>query len=491
MQFTSIDFALFFALVFTVHWLLPKGVGRTCWLLGASILFYATWSIPLAFLVCATGLLNFVVGLVLDLLGKTSRQVDELESPHLTDEPNPLARRILLIASITGNLGLLCYCKYANFFLDSLRSVLVAQGVSTQIPVLDILVPFGISFYTFEVISYTIDVYYRRIRAERDPVRFLLFILFFPHLVAGPIVRAGDFLPQVDRIRRLSLMRVGLGVRLFILGMFKKLAISDNMASFSDPVFDHPELYRGSALGFGLLAFAIRIWGDFSGYSDMAIGCAHMLGYRLTKNFNLPYLALNISDFWRRWHISLSTWFRDYLFVPMGGSRGPFVTTARNLMVTMGLAGLWHGAHWSYVLWGVFHGLMLVLHRAFSNVVSGYPRIVWVLESVPGKIARWMLTFLLIVLSWSLFQPDLGRSVTLLQRLFCWAPGEALPMTRFYLWVTVCLVMLGHLCASRGWLTRIWKRTPASLGGLAFALLLICALVLAPARNRVFIYFQF
>lgn len=397
MQFTSLDFALFFAVVFVVHWLLPRGYGRICWLLGASALFYATWSVPLTFLVCGTGLLNFAVGLGLDRLGKTSGKGEEKGSGYASAGPNPLGRRILLVSGIAGNLCLLGYFKYANFFLDSLRAVLDAQGVDSQIPVLDILVPFGISFYIFEAISYTIDVYQRRIRAERDPLPFLLFILFFPHLVAGPIVRAGDFLPQVKQSRRFSWMRVGLGARLFILGLFKKLAISDNMALFSDPVFDHPELYRGSALGLGLLAFAIRIWADFSGYSDMAIGCAHTLGYRLTNNFHLPYLSLNISEFWRRWHISLSSWFRDYLFVPMGGSRGPFLATARNLMVTMTLAGLWHGAHWSYVLWGVVHGLMLVLHRGFSILVRGYPRMVWALDTIPGKFARWAITFLLIV----------------------------------------------------------------------------------------------
>ena len=491
MQFTSLDFAFFFLVVIVVYWLLPRGNGRTCWLLGASVLFYATWSVPLTFLVCGTALLNFGVGIGLEVLGKEFGDSGETGGANGGGGANPLARRFLMVSCVVLNLCILCYFKYANFFLDSLRAFLETAGGSPQIPVLDIIVPFGISFYIFEVVSYTMDVYRRRIRAERNPVAFLLFILFFPHLVAGPIVRAGDFLPQVKRSRRFSLMRVGLGARLFILGLFKKLAISDNMAFFSDPIFDHPEMYRGSALALGLLAFAIRIWADFSGYSDMAIGCAHLLGFRLTNNFCLPYLSLNISEFWRRWHISLSSWFRDYLFVPLGGSRGSFVITARNLLVTMSLAGLWHGANWSYVLWGVVHGVMLILHRGFAILLGGYPRMVWVLDTVPGKVARWSLTFFVVVLSWSLFQPDLARSTTLLQRLFFWAQGESLPVTRFYLLATIGLLVLGHLCADKGWFVKIGKRIPAPLEGCIFALVLLSALVLAPSNNRVFIYFQF
>ena len=262
--------------------------------------------------------------------------MDQFSSPRL--------RKSLLTISLVGNLGLLCYFKYANFFLHSLERALHLAGGDASLPLLEVILPIGISFYTFEAINYTVDVYRRRVPAERNLAHFMLFITFFPHLVAGPIVRARDFLPQIARRKRWSWPRMRLGAEYILLGLVKKLAVADRMAQFADPVFADPTSYGSAAVWLAALAYSLQIYCDFSGYTDMALGSAHMLGYKLSINFNMPYLAANVSEFWHRWHISLSTWLRDYLFIPLGGSRGGEWRTVRNLMITMTLGGLWHGA---------------------------------------------------------------------------------------------------------------------------------------------------
>src|SRR5207302_4912204 len=225
---------------------------------------------------------------------------------------------------------------------ESVNEALSAMGAHASMSPLEIILPIGISFYTFEAINYTIDVYRKRVPAERNLANFLLFITFFPHLVAGPIVRARDFLPQIHRRKRWSWPRMQLGVEYVLMGLFKKLAIADRMAVFVDPVFADPSAYRSEAVWVAMLAYALQIYGDFSGYTDMALGIAHMFGYKLAQNFNMPLVASSITDFWRRWHMSLSSWLRDYVFIPLGGSRGGGWLVFRNLLITMTLCGLWH-----------------------------------------------------------------------------------------------------------------------------------------------------
>src|SRR5262249_35572853 len=254
-----------------------------------------------------------------------------------------------------------------NFFLGSLENTLRALGADATMPVLRVILPIGISFYTFEAINYTVDVYRGQVKAERNLAHFMLFITFFPHLVAGPIVRARDFLPQIGRRKHWNWARMNLGAQYLLLGLFKKMAIADHMALFSDSVFANPGAYSSTAVWCATLAYALQIYCDFSGYTDMALGAAHLLGYKLALNFNMPYVAVNVSDFWRRWHISLSSWLRDYLFIPLGGSRGSNAKTSRNLLVTMVLGGLWHGASWTFIAWGLLHGMLLVGHRLFRD----------------------------------------------------------------------------------------------------------------------------
>src|ERR1043166_282 len=304
MLFCSQQFLIFFLVVFAVYWVIPWRQARVVLLLIASFYFYASWSAWLALVIAVSATMDYLVARGMD--ASSSRRV----------------RLSLLVGSLVMNLGLLCYFKYANFFLASLQEALHRAGAEASFPVLSVILPIGISFYTFEAINYTVDVYRRHVRAERNLLHFMLFILFFPHLVAGPIVRARDFLPQIHRPKRWSWGRLHLGCQFFVMGLFKKLAIADQMAQYADPVFQNPSQYGSGAVWFATIAYALQIYGDFSGYSDMALGAAHMLGYKLARNFNMPYLAANVAEFWHRWHISLSTWLRDYLFIPLGGSRG-------------------------------------------------------------------------------------------------------------------------------------------------------------------------
>ncbi len=472
-------FLAFCLVVLAAYWAIPRKWQLTrIWLLVvASFHFYAAWSQELAFLVTTTTLVDYLLGRGLD--ASRRRRV----------------RQFLLFASVGMNIGILCYFKYRGFFLNELNASLRDLGYDPGYATLDIksiIVPFGISFYTFEAISYAVDVYRRKIGAERSLPRFLLFILFFPHLVSGPIVRAPDFLRQTRRPKRWNWVRVQVGVQMFLMGAFKKLAIADRMAVFCDPVFKEPDQYGTGACWLAVVAYALRIYCDFSGYSDMAVGAAHLFGYKLTANFNMPYLAANVSDFWRRWHISLSTWLRDYLYIPLGGSRGTKLQADRNQMLTMLLGGLWHGAAWSYLLWGGVHGLLLVLHKHFRDWARERPRLDGALRSPAGTVLRVFLTFAAVSLCWVLFQPSIGKALALYARLFSFADGvKFLPLHHRSLWYTAAFVLICHLIVSRGLWQRAYARVPAPVLGVGYAACLCAALVLAPDGGGSFIYFDF
>ncbi len=474
MLFCSQQYLLFFMLVFTAYWVIPWQQARVYLLLAASLFFYASWNHWLAAIIAVSTTLDYFVARAID------RSSDERR------------RKLLLSITITANLGLLCYFKYANFFLSSLEQTLQAAGATVSLPVLSVILPIGISFYTFEAINYAVDVYRRHVRAERSLPHFMLFITFFPHLVAGPIVRARDFLSQIDRPKQWNWLRLNLGVQFFLMGMFKKMVIADRMAAFADPVFANPEQFRTSAVWLAVLAYSIQIYCDFSGYTDMAIGSAHMLGYKLARNFNMPYLATNISDFWRRWHISLSSWLRDYLFIPLGGSHGGTWATNRNLLITMTLGGLWHGASWTFVAWGVLHGLLLVGHRTFRDFSANRPRLTAALQSLPGTLGRIVLTYLCVSLGWVLFRATtFTAAATLFKQMFVPCEGQHLLMSKQSLLVLTALVMACHLLVSSGLWKRIAERLPAPVLGVGYAIVLSLALLLSPLAGKAFIYFQF
>jgi alginate O-acetyltransferase complex protein AlgI len=474
MLFCSTEYVLFLTAVLAVYWAMPWARLRVLLLLAASIYFYASWSAELAVLVLATSMLDY--GL--------ARAIEAVASP--------LGRRLLLLTSLTCNVGILVYFKYANFFLASLEQALTAAGAQASFPVLRILAPIGISFYTFEAISYVVDVYQRKIKAERNPLHFLLFITFFPHLVSGPIVRGRDFLPQIKRPKKWSWPRAHLGLSLLAFGLFKKMGIGDRMALYVEPVFEHPELFRTPAIWGAMVAFTVQLYCDFSGYSDMALGAAHLLGYKLTVNFRMPYLATNVSDLWRRWHISLSTWIRDYLFIPLGGSRCSPWRTNMNLVIVMTLGGLWHGANWGFVVWGLLHGIFLVVHRGFQSWCKPRPAVSAWLVTIPGTFLRWLLTVGSFLLALVFFRArTLNEALTVLEGMFLPRGGLNTMMTRQNLIVLTLLVLVGHLLGA----ARIWPRLrphlPTAAIGACYATLVVTALVLAPKVSQAFLYFQF
>jgi alginate O-acetyltransferase complex protein AlgI len=474
MLFCSQQFLIFFLAVFALYWLTPWQQGRIYLLLVASFIFYATWNKWLAILIVASTTMDYLIARRLD----ASQRIPE--------------RKALLTLSIVFNLGVLCYFKYANFFLKSLEEALNAGGAQASFPLLSVILPIGISFYTFEAISYTVDVYRRKIAAERNLAHLMLFILFFPHLIAGPIVRGSDFLPQVRRKKRWNWQRMSIGVQLFLLGMIKKLAIADRMALVSDPVFAHPELFKSQVVWLAVFAYAVQIYCDFSGYSDMALGCAHLLGYRLAINFNMPYLATNIAEFWRRWHMSLSSWLRDYLFIPLGGSRGSRSRTCRNLLIVMTLGGLWHGASWNFVVWGLSLGVWLSLHRLFRGYAEARPGLNTALQTPAGTVLRTALTFIGVCCTWVLFRsPTLAHAGVMFHQMCIPLHGLGTPMSQSSTLTMMALVILGHWLGHNNRWRRLFEATPAALLGVALAVGMSLALVLAPDSGKAFIYFQF
>ena len=467
MIFTEYRFLAFFAVVFLVHWGLRGERSRKGWLLLASYGFYAAWDWRFLSLIWVSTAVDYWVGL------------------RLAKEVDGTLRRRLLGFSLAVNLGLLGVFKYFNFFAESLAALLDGLGIPWHPATLSIILPVGISFYTFQTLSYSIDIYRHRLQPTRDLLDLALFVAFFPQLVAGPIVRAREFLPQLDTARRFARVAVRPALVLFLVGFFKKACVSDNLAPFVDRYFANPELFTAASAWLAVLGYAIQIYCDFSGYTDMAIACARLLGYELTVNFNFPYFATDVRDFWRRWHISLSTWLRDYLYIPLGGNRGGPVRTQVNLMMTMLLGGLWHGAAWTFVIWGALHGLALAVHRGWERFAFPLPRVV-----------AGLLTFYWVCVAWIFFRAQgLGEALDISRAFILWTDhGERVLEPRL-VWIYAVLLVL-HAAAAlavseksplRAPFERLPDTTFAVLYGAAAALVV----ALAPRHAEAFIYFQF
>ncbi len=351
MLFNSLTFLIFFGCVLLFYYRLPFRA-QNIFLLGASYLFYGWWDFRFLFLLIFTSAFDYVLAQMIE------------------NQPDRRRKRWLLFFSLGSNLGVLCVFKYFNFFAVELAALLNTFGWQASFPILHVVLPVGISFYTFLSMSYTIDVYRGELKATRDPVAFLLFVSFFPHLVAGPIVRASYLLPQCEAPRTIKSQEVVNGIWLILLGYVKKVVIADRLAGFVNLGFANQQapLFTDANSWLVLYAFAFQIYGDFSGYSDIARGLSKILGFELPVNFRAPYLVTNPSAFWRHWHITLSTWLRDYLYIPLGGNRRGAARTSFNLLLTMVLGGLWHGAGVAYVLWGFYHGVLLIVHRWVTHL---------------------------------------------------------------------------------------------------------------------------
>lgn len=391
MIFNSIEFALFLPLVFALYWFAAKDNIRrqNLLLLVASYIFYGWWDWRFLSLILFSTLVDYSIGLALHR------------------QQNPLNRKVLLWSSILVNLGFLGFFKYYNFFADNFAAAFTLFGRELQPGTLNIILPVGISFYTFQTMSYSLDIYRGKLEPERNFIAFAAFVSFFPQLVAGPIERATNLLPQFAVQRRFSYAQAADGMRQILWGLFKKVVIADNCAELANAIFDHPDQYPGSMLLLGALFFTFQIYGDFSGYSDIAIGTSRLFGFTLQRNFAFPYFSRDIAEFWRRWHISLSTWFRDYLYIPLGGSRGGTLMKVRNTFIIFLVSGFWHGANWTFLAWGLLNAiyfLPLLLSSSNRNnldvVASGRT---WPSLREFGSMAT---TFGLTVLAWVFFRAE-------------------------------------------------------------------------------------
>jgi alginate O-acetyltransferase complex protein AlgI len=461
MLFNSATFLQFFAAFVLLYYSLRLHLrARNVLIVAASYLFYGWWDYRFLALLFASSLLDYSVGLGLQRLRE------------------PQTRKLLLVLSIAGNLTVLGFFKYYDFFVSSVSEMLARLGFQAHIPLLQVILPVGISFYTFQTMSYAIDVYRREMPATRDFIQFLAYVSFFPQLVAGPIERGKHLLPQFSETRHITWPMVEEGIWLCLWGLFKKVVLADNLAPLVDMVYDHPQ--PGALLViWATLAFGAQIYCDFSGYSDIARGTARLLGFDIMLNFNLPYVATSLRDFWSRWHISLSTWLRDYLYISLGGNRCGSGRMYRNLFLTMLLGGLWHGASWNFVAWGVWHGTGLVWQRLWRG-------------GRPGRLLSWVLTMAFVFYGWLLFRAGSWRQiVTLTQQLtvLAWPPWTmsfALNLAVFTL----------PLAGMQFWQHRTGDllapfRLPLWMRGILQGILLTGIVVFWEKAKVPFIYFQF
>ena len=470
------QFLIFFPLAVAGYFALPQRL-RWCWLLLLSYYFYMCWRPEYVVLIVGSTAVDYWAGLQ---MGKRRTR---------------RSRRPFLIASLLVNLGVLFAFKYANFFSESFEALLRQFDVLVDLPGLNLLLPVGISFYTFQSLGYSIDVYRGEVRPERHFGYFALYVTYFPQLVAGPIERYSHLAPQFRETQRIEFDRIASGLALMAWGLFKKVVIADRLSAFVDTAYADPSLSSGGALLLASYAFAIQIYCDFSGYSDMAIGGARVLGHDLRPNFRTPYLATSISDFWRRWHISLSTWFRDYVYIPLGGGRGPMRTVIIAVMATFLVSGLWHGANWTFVLWGAFHGLCLLGARARRGLFGRLSK-----ERAAHRFVRGLsivATFHIVLVGWILFRAaSVGDAWTILAKILSAAPGLAptyagTPAILTLLTGALVVLLISELLAGRESVHRrlgalpIWCR---SLGWVAF---LVATIVVGAFDSQDFIYFQF
>lgn len=485
MIFSTPLFLVFFIVVFAIYWFVLGAIknddkrlkARIIFLLFASYYFYMSWNPTFILLILFSTLVDYIAG----------KEIYRATSKH--------KKKFFLILSLVINLGFLAYFKYVNFFLETVNQVsgLASDGGGTNFFV-NVILPVGISFYTFQSMCYTIDIYRDKMKPSKDFFEFSLYVTFFPQLVAGPIVRAIDFIPQLKANNYFKNINFQLASNYFLLGLVKKVVIADNIAQISDVIFANPEQHDTLATWVGVVSYSIQIYCDFSGYSDMAIGVAALLGFKLMENFNMPYNSTSITMFWRKWHISLSTWLRDYLFIPLGGSRGSKPMYFRNLMITMLLGGLWHGASWNFVIWGGLHGGALIIHKLYQTKVSNKFNFTGLIASLYSVFA-WLLTMVFVLVTWVFFRAQtLGDSLYMIKKMFVFENSENFVVPLSFI-LLLSLTVIGHFFG-----TKYFNKLEEKQGhvfsrpvvqGILFGLAIFMVFLFGSDDNQAFIYFQF
>jgi alginate O-acetyltransferase complex protein AlgI len=477
MLFNSIDFAIFLPLVFLLYWILKKNLpAQNILLLLASYFFYACWDYRFLALIVFSTLTDYLIGL------------------RIKQSPSQKLKKIWLWISIIIGIGLLCFFKYFNFFAESFSQALSLLGIKINYGLIQVILPLGISFYTFHGLSYIIDIYKNRIEPEKNFVNYAVFVSFFPLLVAGPIERATHLLPQVKKPRVFDYAQAVSGLRQILWGLFKKVVIADNCADYANLLFSQYPVYSGSTLFIGVFFFAIQIYCDFSGYSDIAIGTARLFGIELLRNFSFPYFARSIPEFWRRWHISLTSWFRDYVYIPLGGSKKSTIITARNVFFVFLISGLWHGANWTFICWALLHWLYMlpsILFKkpgAFTPIVND-KKFISGLRDIPYII----FTFLLVCLAWVFFRaPTVSDALGYLQQLFTTRLFSIPEVRPYFLFALILFLLIvewfgrKNQFALEHTMNNWFKPVRWS-----FYLLLTILIFISLGKEQAFIYFQF
>ena len=479
MLFNSIDFAIFLPIVFILYWFVTnKNIKlQNLIIVAASYVFYGWWSWIFLSLILFSTIVDYLVGLGLE------------------KEENKNKRKLLLLASILINLGFLSVFKYYNFFLDNFITAFSFFGTDIKANSLNLILPVGISFYTFQTLSYTIDVYKRKFEPTKDFIAFAAFVSFFPQLVAGPIERAANLLPQFYRKRIFEYDKAVDGLRQILWGLFKKIVIADNSAKIANEIFNNSTDYSGSTLVLGAIFFAFQIYGDFSGYSDIAIGTSRLFGFNLIQNFAFPYFSRDIAEFWRRWHISLSTWFRDYLYIPLGGSRCGTSMKVRNTFIIFLVSGFWHGANWTFIVWGALNALyfipllLLKKNRINTNIVAQEKYLPTIKE-----FFQISLTFSLTVLAWVFFRAEnidhaWSYMTTIFSKSLFTMPYYA-GMERPMLLVILLIVVEWGGRKNKFALENLKNKYNSPIRWMLY-LLLVMSIVIYKTGNQEFIYFQF
>jgi len=473
MNFVSPAFLVFLSAVFLLYWHLDRR-RQNLFLVLASYFFYANWDWRfLSLIMISTG-------------------VDFLAGPRIHRAGTRAGKRGWLLLSLLVNLGILGYFKYFNFFTDSFIDLAQSVGWYVSYSTAHIVLPVGISFYTFQTLSYTIDIYRGELKPTRSLVEFAAFVAFFPQLVAGPIVRAKEFLYQLEADRELRGSDLEAGLTRFLLGFFKKAFVADTLAIYLvDPVFAAPESHSAGALWLALLGYTVQVYADFSGYSSMAIGSARILGFRIPENFFFPYLARNFSQVWRRWHATMSNFFRDYVYIPLGGNRRGLWTTVRNLAATTLVSGLWHGAAWTFVVFGALHGVYIGTYQVWRHLKetrglgAGKP-------STLGLLGAWGLTQFCWAVALVLFRSEtIGVAWTYARGMVSGA-GEGVGTLPILVWIALSAVVVDHLA---GWLMQrkpqVLERIPTPVRAMAAAAMIVFLYSAVPREANPFIYFQF